>query len=233
MPRIARRVVCGLSLVIATFSPTSALVSVDLPTFGRPTKVTNPDRNSAGSVRSHHSPLLAPLWRDADLAGARRAPDRRVSAASSASLRSTNTVARPRPRPRDAPPVMTRPSYSAVAPGCGTRPERLAEQTADRVDVLVLELDAEQVADLVESEPGADPVAARLELDDLVGARVVLVGDLADELLDEVLEGHEARHAAVLVDDEADVHGVALHLLQQRLGLHRLRARTPRAARCG
>ena len=28
--------------------------------------------------------------------------------------------------------------------------------------------------------------------------------------------------AAVLVDDEADVDGVALHLLQQRLGLHRL-----------
>ncbi len=45
MPRIARRVVCGFELVIATFSPTSALVSVDLPTLGRPTKVTNPDRN--------------------------------------------------------------------------------------------------------------------------------------------------------------------------------------------
>lgn len=44
MPRIARRVVCGFSLVIAIFSPTSALVSVDFPTFGRPTKVTNPLR---------------------------------------------------------------------------------------------------------------------------------------------------------------------------------------------
>src|SRR6476469_2820644 len=44
MPRMARRVVWGLSLVMATFSPTSALVSVDLPTFGRPTKVTKPER---------------------------------------------------------------------------------------------------------------------------------------------------------------------------------------------
>ena len=34
---MARRVVCGLAEVMAIFSPTSALVSVDLPAFGRPT----------------------------------------------------------------------------------------------------------------------------------------------------------------------------------------------------
>src|SRR5690606_11046287 len=39
------RVVCGRELVIAIFAPTSALVSVDLPVFGRPTKQTKPDRN--------------------------------------------------------------------------------------------------------------------------------------------------------------------------------------------
>lgn len=33
-------VVCGRVDVIATFAPTSALVSVDLPVFGRPTKHT-------------------------------------------------------------------------------------------------------------------------------------------------------------------------------------------------
>jgi hypothetical protein len=41
---MALLVVCGLALVIATFSPTKAFVSVDLPTFGLPTKVTKPDR---------------------------------------------------------------------------------------------------------------------------------------------------------------------------------------------
>jgi hypothetical protein len=41
---MARRVVCGFELVIATFSPTRALVSVDFPTFGRPTIDTNPAR---------------------------------------------------------------------------------------------------------------------------------------------------------------------------------------------
>src|SRR3954447_18615446 len=43
-PRIARRVVCGLSETIATFWPTIALTSVDLPTLGRPASATKPER---------------------------------------------------------------------------------------------------------------------------------------------------------------------------------------------
>ena len=43
IPKIRRRVVCGLSETIATFPPQSALTSVDLPTFGRPATATNPD----------------------------------------------------------------------------------------------------------------------------------------------------------------------------------------------
>ena len=48
MPRIVCRVVCGFGDVIATFVPTSAFVSVDFPTLGRPTKQANPLRCSAG-----------------------------------------------------------------------------------------------------------------------------------------------------------------------------------------
>ena len=48
-PRIARRVVCGLSETIATLWPTIALTSVDLPTFGRPASATNPERVIAAS----------------------------------------------------------------------------------------------------------------------------------------------------------------------------------------
>ena len=44
MPRIVCRVVCGFELVIATFCPTRALVSVDLPALGRPTRQANPAR---------------------------------------------------------------------------------------------------------------------------------------------------------------------------------------------
>src|SRR5215472_12328322 len=45
MPLITRRVVCGRLLVIATLVPTSAFISVDLPTLGRPAKQANPAAN--------------------------------------------------------------------------------------------------------------------------------------------------------------------------------------------
>jgi ribosomal protein S27AE len=46
MPRIVWRVVWGRSEVIATFAPTRAFVSVDLPVLGRPTKQAKPERCS-------------------------------------------------------------------------------------------------------------------------------------------------------------------------------------------
>jgi len=59
-PRIARRVVCGLSETIATFWPTIALTSVDLPTLGRPASAMKPDRVIA-PIRG--SPPAAPASR--------------------------------------------------------------------------------------------------------------------------------------------------------------------------
>ena len=49
MPKMRRRVVCGLSETIATLPPQSALTSVDLPTFGRPATATKPDFSPEGS----------------------------------------------------------------------------------------------------------------------------------------------------------------------------------------
>ena len=48
MPLITRRVVWGLLLVIATLVPTSAFMSVDLQTFGRPAKHAKPAENPSG-----------------------------------------------------------------------------------------------------------------------------------------------------------------------------------------
>ena len=53
MPRTTRRVVCGLLEVMATFSPTSALVRVDLPALGRPTKQAKPVRCGAAVGVGH------------------------------------------------------------------------------------------------------------------------------------------------------------------------------------
>src|ERR1700722_19873954 len=46
------RVVWGLSATMATFWPTRALSSVDLPALGRPIKETKPERNLGGVTGS-------------------------------------------------------------------------------------------------------------------------------------------------------------------------------------
>src|SRR5271157_5662628 len=46
MPWMRLRVVCGLRVTMASFSPTSAFSSVDLPALGRPMMETNPERNA-------------------------------------------------------------------------------------------------------------------------------------------------------------------------------------------
>ena len=52
-------------------------------------------------------------------------------------------------------------------------------------------------------------------LDDRLGLDVVLVADLADDLLEQILERHQARRAAVLVDDDGHLDLLALELLEQ------------------
>src|SRR5215216_7681047 len=53
MPRTAWRVVCGFDEAMTIFWPTNALVSVDLPAFGRPTRQAKPDRSGEVSVTSY------------------------------------------------------------------------------------------------------------------------------------------------------------------------------------
>jgi len=42
----------------------------------------------------------------------------------------------------------------------------------------------------------------------------VLVADVADDLLEEIFNGHEAGHAAVLIDHDAHVLLFTLHFAQ-------------------
>src|SRR5271166_778252 len=50
MPWMRLRVVCGLRVTMASFSPTSALSNVDFPAFGRPMIETNPERNAISGL---------------------------------------------------------------------------------------------------------------------------------------------------------------------------------------
>ncbi len=77
----------------------------------------------------------------------------------------------------------------------------------------------------MQTEPRVDVLDVRLRIDDrltrsddpnrLFFALVVLVADLADDLLEQVLHRREARRAAVLVDHDRERELPALHLAQQ------------------
>ena len=57
--------------------------------------------------------------------------------------------------------------------------------------------------------------AAVALVDDRLGLDVVLVANLADDLLEQIFDGHEAGRPAVLVDDDRALRLLALELLQQ------------------
>ena len=54
-------------------------------------------------------------------------------------------------------------------------------------------------------------------------SHVMLVGDLADHLLDQILDGDEPVSAAIFVDDEGEMQPRHLHLEQEVEHRHRAR----------
>ena len=109
MPRTARRVVCGLSEVMAILLPTSALSSVDFPALGRPTKQAKPDRCAAAPVARRGLPVGL---------HSRAVPRRRRRRRRRTAPASPDRAAPPRRhRRRPAPPVPTTTAASRpVAP---------------------------------------------------------------------------------------------------------------------
>src|ERR1700716_342069 len=72
--------------------------------------------------------------------------------------------------------------------GQGDAAELLGEQAADGFDVVVVELDVEEFAEVLDRQAGADPDRAVVEvLDRRAVVGVGLVGDLPDDLLENVL----------------------------------------------
>src|SRR3954454_7775288 len=72
MPKIRRRVVCGLSETIATLPPQSALTSIDFPTFGRPATATKPLFMSPETGNPHPGWGPIPTALEGDRTGVRR-----------------------------------------------------------------------------------------------------------------------------------------------------------------
>ena len=112
---------------------------------------------------------------------------------------------------------------SATSPLSGIRPRVRTHEAGDRVVVLVLgELDPGEVLDLVGAQQPGEQPAAVAPLPGAGAEPVVLVGDVADDLLDHVLEGDDAGVAAVLVEHDGHLEAVLPQQREQRVEPHRV-----------
>ena len=129
MPRTARRVVCGLSEVIAIFSPTMALSRVDLPALGRPTKQAKPDAvpgserpaRVTGRFRDPDGAVGRPARIDAPRSPRSGGRGRPRTGRASDRAAPTTTQPPPAPAPRTRPPPPPPPAARSAAARAGRR----------------------------------------------------------------------------------------------------------------
>ena len=86
---------------------------------------------------------------------------------------------------------------------------------ADGLEPFALDLDVQPLRDLVDVHLAAEDEAAVAFVDDRLRLDVVLVADLADDLLEQILDGDQPGGPAVFVDDDRALRLLALKLLQQ------------------
>ena len=175
-PRTAVRVVWGREEVIATLVPTRRFTRLDLPDVG-------PARR--GSRTPSGTPRVRRTGRRGDARRARRRP----SAGGDRPVMRTDTMRRPWTRSVRNSRSWKRTDLALV----GDVAEQVEHEAADGVPLGVGQLDAERLVHVVDGHPAGD---AQRPVGEVLDARlldVVLVGDLADDLLEEVLEGDDAR----------------------------------------
>src|SRR3954452_10150427 len=107
--------------------------------------------------------------------------------------------------------------------------ERPSEQAADSLNVLDVELHIKHVLDIIDRDHHMHAHAAVVERLDPGRLPVVLIGDLTDDLLEDVLDRHQPSGAAVLVDDDRNVDLLGLHLSEQLVDRFGLRDEVSRA----
>ena len=114
------------------------------------------------------------------------------------------------------------PSWATSSPRLGRAAELAEDEAADRVEVLVRQVGAEALVEVVDREHPVDAVRVLADLFDRLLGHVELVLDLADDLFEQVLERRDPDHRAVLVDHHREMAVRAPELLQQRGEILRL-----------
>ena len=125
--------------------------------------------------------------------------------------------------PSSSTTLKRRPSSSSSSPGSGRAAEQAEDVAAHRVVVLDRQRRLELLVEVVDREGAVDADPLLVEPLDRLVRQVELVLDLADDLLEHVLERDDPLHVAVLVDDDRHVLVRAAELGQERRDVLRLR----------
>ena len=105
----------------------------------------------------------------------------------------------------------------------GRTPELTEDEAGNRVVVLLRQVGLELLVEVVDRERAVDPHVALVDALDRLVREVVLVLDLAHDLLEQVFERDDPLEGAVLVDDERHVLVLAPELRKHRREVLRLR----------
>src|SRR5262245_8174103 len=79
-------------------------------------------------------------------------------------------------------------------------------------EALALDIDVQPLTHLVDAHLAAEDETAVALVRDGLALDIVFVANLADDLLEQILDGHQASGAAVLVDHDRHLRLPALHL---------------------
>ena len=141
------------------------------------------------------------------------------------------TVIRAARRPSTSVTSSRKPSCSTWSPTLGSRPTAAITKPPTVSYGPVGQLQAGELGDLVQVQLAVDLDRAADQPLRSSSRRVVLVADVADDLLDEVLERDDAVGTAVLVDHDREMVAFAAHLRQRRQHVLRARQRLTSRAR--
>src|SRR3954453_819746 len=111
--------------------------------------------------------------------------------------------------------------------------ERGEDHAGDGLVILAAEVGVEHLFERIDAQETADQKTSVAEVDDGRFFVLVLVGDFADDLLDDVLDGNDAGGAAVFIDDHRDLQMLALKFAQQVAHLLRFRNEVRRPGQIG
>ncbi len=101
--------------------------------------------------------------------------------------------------------------------------KKVDKPAADGVELFLGDRNLKMVGEILDIQPAVDQDRAAVLFNEPLFFQIVFVLDVADDLLQQILDGHQPRGTAVLVDGDGHVHAPGTKLFQQLFDLFRFR----------